>query len=302
MLVGTRTARRRAYNEMLLAGALWGTIGPAVVVIADHTSLSPLQTLFWRLVIAIVPLTAVAVISARARPSRAVLGFGLLVGGTMGASQLTYFAAVADSGIAVPTLISNGLCPILTAVGQTVIFRSRPDRRTLLALLAALVGLMLLVLGGPASVTPLGVALAITSATAYAASTLAAGPASRRLDTTTLNAAAVAGAVLAITPFVLLTGGPSTPGSTQGWLAIGHLAFVVSGLAFWLYYNAASELPSTHITILALMAPLVAAILAVLFFDETLTVGAVVGGLLLLGAVTALRAPASEEPHPAATS
>jgi hypothetical protein len=43
------------------------------------------------------------------------------VGVVTGFSQLAYFGAVASAGIAVPTLISNGLGPILTALGQTVI-------------------------------------------------------------------------------------------------------------------------------------------------------------------------------------
>ena len=38
-----------------------------------------------------------------------------------GLSQPAYFAAVASAWIAIPTLIANGLGPILPAVGQTVV-------------------------------------------------------------------------------------------------------------------------------------------------------------------------------------
>src|SRR5262249_34993269 len=69
-------------------------------------------------------------------------------------------------------------------------------------------------------------------------------------------------------------------------------------LAYWLYYSAARLLPSTHLTILALLDPLVSAVIAIAFFDETLTLGAIVGGTLMLGAVAALRAPPDEEPPP----
>lgn len=283
---------------MLVAAVLWGTIGPAVVIVADHTSLSPIQTAFWRLIVAIVPLAALAWMSARVRPSPSVILFGFAVGATMGASQVAYFAAVADSGIAIPTLIANGLGPIFTAIGQTIFFRARPDGRTLLALVAAVGGLVLLVGGGPSELTPTGVVLSIAAAAAYAASTLAAGPASRRMQTTTLGAAGVAGGLLAMVPFVLIFGGPGLPDSTVGWVAIAHLGLVVSGLAYWLYYSAARELPGTHLTILALLDPLVTALIAIAFFGESLTLGAVVGGTLMLGAVVALRAPEDEEPHP----
>jgi drug/metabolite transporter (DMT)-like permease len=42
---------------MTIAGVLWGTIGPAAAIVDEHTSLSPLQTSFWRLAIAALPLT-----------------------------------------------------------------------------------------------------------------------------------------------------------------------------------------------------------------------------------------------------
>ena len=103
------------------------------------------------------------------RPTRSLLLFGLAVGALTGASQLAYFAAVARSGIAIPTHITNGLGPILTAVGQTVIFRQRPDGRTLISMAAALSGLALLVLDGPGDVTAEGVVLAIVAAITYAA-------------------------------------------------------------------------------------------------------------------------------------
>jgi drug/metabolite transporter (DMT)-like permease len=64
--------------------------------------------------------------------------FGLAVGAVTGLSQLAYFAAVASAGITIPTLIANGLGPILTALGQAVVFGERPDGRTLMALAGAL--------------------------------------------------------------------------------------------------------------------------------------------------------------------
>jgi drug/metabolite transporter, DME family len=98
-------------------------------------------------------------------------------------------------------------------------------------------------------------------------------------------------------PFVLATGGPGLANSPVGWLALLHLGLVVSGLGYALYFSAARSLSSTHLTILMLLEPLVATLLATAAFGETLTIGAIAGGVLMLGAVAALRprqtAPAS---------
>jgi DME family drug/metabolite transporter len=285
--------RRRAYREMTIAGVIWGTTGPAAALVAERTSLTPLQTSFWRLAVAILPLTLLAVAMSRgARPrARHVLVFGLGVGVVTGVSQLSYFAAVASAGIAIPTLIAVGLGPVFTAIGQTVIFGVRPSRRTLLALGGGLTGLGLLVLDVPGTVTAAGVLLALLAAITFAIYTLAAGPATRRMDVTVLNAAAIAGGTLTVLPFVLATGGPGVAGSAVGWLAILHLGLMVSGLAYWLYFSAARSLPSTHLTIIMLLEPLVATLIAAAAFGESITAGVIAGGALMLGAVVALRPP-----------
>lgn len=296
----TPGGRRRAYREMALAGVLWGTIGPAAAVVDEHTSLDPLQTSFWRLLVAVVPLTLLAVVATRGRerPARKWLLLGLAVGAVTGLSQLSYFAAVASAGIAVPTLIATGLAPVLTALGQTVLFGDRPDARTLLAMAGAIAGLGILVADAPGHVTAAGVLLAVASAVTFATYSLGAGPVSRRLDVRVVNAAAIAGGALAMLPFVLLTGGPGLADSGVGWLALLHLGLVVSGLAYALYFSAARTLPSTHLTILSLLEPFVAALIAAAAFGESLTLGVLVGGVLLLGAVAALRPPRGGPPEP----
>jgi DME family drug/metabolite transporter len=285
---------------MTLAGVLWGTIGPAAAIVDEHTSLTPLQTSFWRLAIAALPLTLVAAVARRggARGRRSWLLMGLAVGAVTGLSQLSYFAAVASAGIALPTLIACGLGPILTALGQTVIYGDRPDTRTLIALVGALIGLALLVLDAPGRTTTVGLLLALAAAITFAMYSLAAGPASRRMGVPVLNAAAITGGALVMLPFVVATGGPGLANSRVGWLALLHLGLVVSGVAYALYFSAAKSLPATHLTILMLLEPLVATLIAAAAFGERLTIGALVGGALMLAAVASLRPGAARAPAP----
>jgi DME family drug/metabolite transporter len=293
--------RRRAYQQMVAVGLLWGTIGPAVSLITDRTAMRPVEILLWRLAIALVPLSLVAYAyrrrrrSSTARVGRRVLASALGVGLLTAGYQWAYFAAVSDIGITVPTLIALGLGPILVATAETAIFGRRPDARTLASLAAAVVGIVVLTVGGPVHVTASGVGFSLASATMYAAAVLAAGPLGRRADVATVNLLTVAGGLVIIAPLSLATGGFGSPGDTGGLLALVWLGVVVSGVAYALYYAAARTLPSTHVVVICLLEPVAAALIAAVAFDEPLTVLTVIGGALMLGAVAALR---ETEPAP----
>ena len=104
-----------------------------------------------------------------------------------------------------------------------------------------------------------------------------------------LNGFAVVCGAAALTPIVLLADGPGSPENAGGVLGLLHLGLVVSGVAYALYFTAARDLPSTHVVIITLLEPVAATIIAAITFDEALTVATVVGGVLLLSAVAALR-------------
>lgn len=291
-------ATLRAYRQMVTVGVLWGTIGPVAAVLHRYTSLTPLQVSLWRLFIALPPLAALAWWRARGpRPARTAWLMASAVGAVTTVSQLAYFEAVTLTGIAIATLVAVGLGPVLTAVGHTVVARRLPDRRTLAALVMAVIGLALLVVDGPAQLSIPGILLGLLSALTYAVAALLAGPTSRRMPAPAFNATAVAGGIVVLAPLAVLTSGVGLPDSAIGWLGLAHLGLIVSGVAYGLYFTAARLVPATHLTIITLLEPLTAAVIAVALFGEHLTPTAVVGGLLLLTAVAGLRPPAAVPPE-----
>jgi DME family drug/metabolite transporter len=290
--------RRVALQQMTVAGVLWGTIGPAVAYVDDHAGLSAVQISVWRIAIAAAVLTAFWLLRGRrrarsagplGRPGRPLVLRCLAIGIVTTGYQLAYFAAVASAGVPVPTFIALGLGPVLVAFGETVLFRRRPDGRTLAVLVAAIGGLALLMVGKPAEVTASGVAFALASAVGAAIAVLAAGSVSRRVDATLLNTLAAVGGLAVLAPLAAVTGGPGTAHDAVSILLLVHLGVVVSVLAYGLYFAATRVLPSTHVVILTLLEPLTAAALAVLLLGQSLTPASVAGGALLLGAVVALR-------------
>jgi len=290
---------------MTVAGVLWGTIGPAVAYIDEHAGLSAVQISVWRIAIAAAVLSGFWVLRGRhraqitgavGRPSRPLVLRCLAIGVVTTGYQLAYFAAVASAGVPVPTFIALGLGPVLVAFGETVLFRRRPDARTLVVLVAAVGGLALLMVGKPAEVTAGGVAFALASAVGAAIAVLAAGSVSRRVDATLLNTLAAVGGLAVLAPLAAVTGGPGTARDAWSVLLLVHLGLVVSVVAYGLYFAATRVLAATHVVILTLLEPLTAAALAVLLLGQSLTPAAVAGGALLLGAVVALRGVTPAEP------
>ena len=89
--------------------------------------------------------------------------------------QLAFFAAVADTGVAVGTIVALGSAPTLTGLFEWIVDGRRPSSRWAVATALACAGVVLLALaGGEADVSAPGVALAVTAGGAYGAYTLAA--------------------------------------------------------------------------------------------------------------------------------
>jgi len=208
--------------------------------------------------------------------------------------QLAFFAAVADTGVAVGTIVALGSAPTLAGLFEWALERRRPPARWTVATALACVGVALLALaGGGASVSLPGVALAVTAGGAYATYTLAAKRllASGHAPETVMAAAFGLGA-LALTP-VLAASGP-------GWLLHGDgirlalfLGVVPTALAYVLFARGLRRLTASETATLTLAEPLTAGALGAIVLAEPLTAMSVAGaGLVLAGLLSlAIRLP-----------
>jgi DME family drug/metabolite transporter len=69
---------------------------------------------------------------------------------------------------------------------------------------------------------------------------------------------------------------------------LAYLATVPTALAYGLYFAAAAVVRSTTVSVIMLLEPVSAAVLAVVLFGERLTPAVLLGTLLMLGAVAGL--------------
>ncbi|MGW2125204.1 DMT family transporter [Streptomyces sp. NPDC001758] len=287
----------RGLLYLIVAGAAWGTAGAAASLVYRTSDMGPVSLSFWRCALGLLMLLAVRPLSRRARSTapeplgrralRAVAtGVGLAV------FQTAYFAAVSATGLAVATVVTLGAGPVLIALGARLTLGERLGRGGLAAVAGALAGLAVLALGGgDATVDTWGVLLALLSAAGYSTMTLLTRWWGRdgAVDSsgTTVGAFAVTSVVLL--PFAAAEGlVPHTDAPGVLLCLLLYVASVPTALAYGLYFAGAAVVRSATVSVIMLLEPVSAAVLAVTLLGERLTLGTLAGTLLMLGSVAGL--------------
>jgi DME family drug/metabolite transporter len=205
----------------------------------------------------------------------------------MAVYQTAYFAAIADSGLAVATVVTIGATPVLVAAGGRLLLGERLGAAGLGSVAVALAGLVLLTLDdGSGTFSASGTWWALLSAAGYAGVTLL-----NRAFATEPYATATGGFVvggLCLLPIALVQGLLPSGDPLVFWTVIVYLGAVPTALAYGLFFIGLGAVRATTASVITLVEPVGAALLGVLLFGERLTPAAVCGGCLLLGAVALL--------------
>ena len=219
--------------------------------------------------------------------------------------QLAFFAAVADTGVAVGTIVALGSAPALAGLFEWLLGR-RPEPRWAIATGLACAGVALLALaGGEANVSPLGIGLAVVAGGSYAVYTLAA----KRLLTAGHAPEGVMAVAFGLAAIVLL---PALVLSGPGWLLHADgialalfLGVIPTALAYVLFARGLKRLSASETATLTLAEPLTAGLLGAIVLAEPMTAmsaagaGLVLAGLVALGLRLPAPAVASPEQAPA---
>jgi drug/metabolite transporter, DME family len=272
--------------QVLLAALCFGTTGTAQAV---GPGAAPVAVGAARIVLGGLLLVLVAR-AMRVRLPR--LGASLVgMAAAVAVYQLSFFAAVRLTGVAVGTVVAIGTGPAAAGALGRLVNGERLSARWAQATILAAVGVLLLAGDGGASVDLTGVALAVTSGVGYATYTvlskrmLEAGEAPEGV-----MAAGFGGAGLLLLPALVLAG----PGflATPGGLALaGYLAVVPTALAYVLFSRGLRHLSSGETATLVLAEPLTASVLGVVALGEHPSATAGAGALLVLAGLLVLAAP-----------
>ncbi|MEV6105279.1 EamA family transporter [Streptomyces sp. NPDC051940] len=291
----------RGLFYLVIAGAAWGTAGAGASLVYRISDLGPVGLSFYRHAggtLLMLLLLAVRGRRPRTRPAgrRAPMRTWVrrvVTALSMALFQTAYFGAVQSTGLAVGTVVTLGAGPVLIAFGGRAFLGERIGRGGLAAVAGALAGLVVLVLGGSdATVRPLGVVLALLSASGYATTTLITrwtGQSGDGEDAVTTTAWTFGLGCLPLLPAAVAEGLlPQTQDTVQLPLLLAYIVLVPTALAYVLYFGGATVVRAATVSVIMLIEPVSAAVIAVTLLGEDLTVATVAGTVLLLAAVTAL--------------
>jgi drug/metabolite transporter, DME family len=272
--------------QVLLAAICFGTTGTAQAV---GPGASPVAVGAARIVLG----GLLLVLVARALPVRLPRVGAPLIGMAMAVAvyQLSFFAAVRLTGVAVGTVVAIGTGPAAAGVLGRLVNGERLSARWAQATALAAVGVVLLAGDAGASVDPTGVALAVTSGVGYATYTVLS---KRMLDSGEapegVMAAGFGGAGVLLLP-ALIVAGPGFLGTPGGLAMAAYLAVVPTALAYVLFARGLRRLSSGETATIVLAEPVTAAVLGVVALGEHPSPTAGAGALLVLTGLLVLAAP-----------
>ncbi|MFD5800751.1 DMT family transporter [Streptomyces sp. NPDC127020] len=288
----------RGLLYLIVAGVAWGTAGAAASLVYRSSDMGPVALSFWRCAVGLVLLLAVRPLRPRRRraavaePFARKAGRALVTGLGLAVFQTAYFAAVQSTGLAVATVITLGAGPVLIALGARLALGEHLGPGGAAAVVGALAGLVVLVLGGGSTSVRLpGVLLALLSAAGYSVMTLLTRWWGRDggADAGSTSVGAFAVTSLCLLPLALAEGLlPHTAEPVRLGLLLAYVAAVPTALAYGLYFAGAAVVRSATVSVIMLLEPVSAAALAVLLLGEHLTAATLAGTLLMLGSVAGL--------------
>lgn len=274
------------------AALLWGTTGTAQTFAPadfEPVVIGQLRLAVGGLLLMLLAMARGEIRHLRSWPLKSVF----LAAAATATYQVTFFAAVAKTGVAVGTVVGIGSAPIMAGLIGFFSLSQRPGRWWGRATLLAIIGCTLLTLSSSQTevqVNPAGLLLALAAGTSYAVYTFAIKGLLRDHPPNAVMAVIVCLAAILILPLL--------PGRNLAWLlqptaiaVVSYLGVFTMALSYWLFSRGLLAVPATTAVTLTLAEPLTAALLGVFVVGEQLSLAAWTGLLLIVCGLLMLTIP-----------
>jgi DME family drug/metabolite transporter len=269
------------YLYVAIAAVLWGLLGP-VTRIALEQGMDAVEVAVWRALLAAGLFAVHAAVIRRVRLERrdvpSVLAFGVV--GVAG--LLACYSRAVEAGGAALAAILLYTAPVWVAVLSALFLGERMTGRKLLALGVATAGVAGIAAssgGGGIRLTPAALAWGLASGFAYALYYLFGKRYFDKYSTATIFVYALPVGALTMLPMAQFT--HKTPAA---WGALVFLSVVSTYLAYLFYSAGLRRVEATRASTVATVEPVVAAIAALVMWDERLSpAGYACAAVVLLG-------------------
>jgi DME family drug/metabolite transporter len=273
--------------HVLTAAVLFGTTGTAQALGPD---IEPLAVGSARIVVGAALLALVALAAGRARLGSGDRRLVLLAGSFVAVYQASFFAAVADTGVAVGTVVALGSAPAFTGLFGRLFAGERLERRWFAATALACAGVCLLTLGGSSGgeVSAPGIGLALAAGAGYAGYAVIGKHLLDRGGTPEGVMASVFGTgALVLLPALLLTN-TGELFSAGGLALAGYLGAATTTVAYVLFAKGLQQIGASETATLTLAEPVTAMALGFAVLGERPGAVAVAGAALVLAGLALL--------------
>lgn len=266
---------------LLAVSASWGM---AFVVMKDPIEKQSVNSfLFTRFAVAVLAMVALQP-KVFAKFNREILLKGFLAGLFLGSGYIFQTLGLKIAGAAITGFVT-GLYVVATPLIAWIVLRHRISAFTWGCVALATVGLALLSLHGWS--IGYGEFLVLISAIAFGAHIVTLGHWSNGLDSYAMTVIQLATCAL-MTGLISFGQGYSAPVDTSGWLVVFYTAVVCTAIAFMVQTWSQAHMPPTKVAVILTMEVVFAAIFALIFGGETLTMQALLGGILVVIAMFAI--------------
>jgi DME family drug/metabolite transporter len=292
-----RPARLIGYAAAVGAGTLWGTTGPlSTALYAEGAALTGVG--FWRIAVATAGLLAAGLLHRDLlRVDRAgLLAIGLGGGAMVALFEVAYQYAIAGVGVAgAATLLYT--TPLIVALLGRALLRERLTAARIVLALIVLIGVYFTVRGGERMEAlfesrEAGLAAGVTggllAALAYAGTTLLARWAVPRYGSSRVLFLELAGGTSILALFLpAISRPPGPPDTVSAWIYVGLLSLGAVVGANFLFFGALKRIEAAPAAVAATIEPVIATILALALFGQSLSASGWGGLALVVGGVAA---------------
>lgn len=274
---------------ILAAAMLWGTTGTSQALAPAGSSPAAIGAL--RLLLGGSALALYAYLRGGLRLKSWPIILPLTAGGFIALYQISFFWAVAKTGVAVGTIVGIGSSPVFAGLLEYFVRKRKPGRRWYLSTVVAIVGCLLLLLqAGDLHMNVLGILLALVAGFSYASYALGIKMLLPGRSAEDVTAVVFCLGALFLSP-VLLKADLQWLAQVNGWLMMLHLGLLATALSYWLFASGLATVSASTAMTLSLAEPLTAAILGVVVIGERLNITATCGLILILSALLLLILP-----------